>query len=137
MAEHMDAHGLLLEMQTEMQILSDSKATHIGVGFAEDSTKVLVVELIAESSLVVNTLQPGEDGSIHVEGLNLDPTNAGLYAARIVSTTDPRKVSGLIGPASMQYDKATHRFSLTFKPPEEDVFYNNDPKVLELYVRKA
>jgi hypothetical protein len=57
MAEFMDAHGLLLEMQTEMEQLSDPAATHIGVGFAEDSTKVLVVELLAESSLVVSTLQ--------------------------------------------------------------------------------
>lgn len=112
MAEHMDAHGLLLEMQAEMEILSDTKHTHIGVGFAEDSTKVLVVELLAESALVVNTLQPGEDGSIHVEGLNLDPSNAGLYAARIVSSADPKNVSSLIGPANMQYDKATHRFTM-------------------------
>ena len=56
MSEHMDAHGLLLEMQKEMEILSDPKATHIGVGFAEDSTKVLVVELLAESALMVTTL---------------------------------------------------------------------------------
>ena len=34
MDEFMDAHGLLLEMQNEMQILSDPNATHIGVGFA-------------------------------------------------------------------------------------------------------
>jgi len=120
-----------------MEILSDPKATHIGVGFAEDSTKVLVVELIAESSLVVSTLQPGEDGSIHVEGLNLDPSNAGLYAARIVSSSDSKKVPSLVGPANMHYDKATHRFSITFEPPSEEVFYSPDPKVLELYIRKA
>ena len=81
MAEFMDAHGLLLEMQSEMEQLSDPKLTHIGVGFAEDSTKVLVVELLAESAFVVKTLQPGEDGSIHVEGYNLMPTEMGLYAA--------------------------------------------------------
>lgn len=85
MAEFMDAHGLLLEMQSEMEQLSDPKTTHIGVGFVEDSTKVLVVELLAETALVVNTLQPGEDGSIHIEGYNLKPEEAGLYAARIVS----------------------------------------------------
>ena len=56
MAEFMDAHGLLLEMQAEMEQLSDASATHIGVGFAEDSTKVLVVELLAESALCVNTV---------------------------------------------------------------------------------
>ena len=137
MTEHMDAHGLLLEMQTEMEILSDPKATHIGVGFAEDSTKVLVVELLSESALAINTLQPGEDGSIHVEGINLDPTNAGLYAARIVSANDSKKVVSVIGPSNMTYDKATHRFTLQFEPPQEEVFYAPDPKVLELYIRKA
>ena len=137
MAEFMDAHGLLLEMQTEMEQLSDPAATHIGVGFAEDSTKVLVVELLAESSLVVSTLQQHEDGSIHVEGLNLDPANAGLYAARIVSSTNEKKAT-VIGPANMTYDKATHQFTLSFEPQQDEVFYNaQDPRWLELYIRKA
>lgn len=57
MDEFMDAHGLLLEMQNEMQILSDPNATHIGVGFAEDSTKVLVVELLSQRAIMVSTLQ--------------------------------------------------------------------------------
>jgi len=133
----MDAHGLLLEMQAEMEMLSDPKMTHVGIGFAEDSTKVLVVELLSESSLVVNTFQPNEDGSIHVEGMNLDPSNAGLYAARLVSAADPKKVTSLVGPANMTYDKSTHRFSIRFDPPPEEVFYAPDPKVLELYIRKA
>lgn len=81
--------------------------THIGVGFAEDSTKVLVVELLSSCPIVIKSLQPGEDGSIHVDGVNLDPSNAGLYAARIVSSTNDKKVSGLIGPANIHYDKAT------------------------------
>ena len=85
MAEHMDAHGLLLEMQSEMEQLSDPKVTHIGVGFAEDSTKVLVVELLSEQALMVKSMQPDEDGSVNVEGLNLDPSGHGLYAARLVS----------------------------------------------------
>ena len=137
MAEFMDAHGLLLEMQAEMEQLSDPAATHIGVGFAEDSTKVLVVELLAESSLVVSTLQQHEDGSIHVEGLNLDPANAGLYAARIVSSTNEKKAT-VIGPANMTYDKATHQFTLAFEPQADEVFYNaQDPRWLELYIRKA
>ena len=123
MAEHMDAHGLLMEMQAEMEQLADPNVTHIGVGFAEDSTKVLVVELLSHSSLMVNKLQPGEDGSIHVEGLNLEPANAGLYAARIVSSTNDKKVAGLIGPQNITYDKATHHFSMVFPPPAEDVFY--------------
>ena len=66
---------------------------------------MLVVELLAESPIVITTLQPGEDGQIHVEGLNLNPTKAGLYAARIVSSTNDKKAAGLIGPANIQYNK--------------------------------
>ena len=116
MAENMDAHGLLLEMQNEMQQLSDPKLTHIGIGFVEDSTKVLVVELLAHSPLVIQKLEPGEDGSVHIEGLNLDPSGAGVYAARIVSSTNDKKVPGLIGPANIHYDKASYYFSMVFEP---------------------
>ena len=139
MAEHMDAHGLLLEMQSEMEQLSDPKVTHIGVGFAEDSTKVLVVELLSEQALMVKSLQPDEDGSINVEGLNLDPSNHGLYAARIVSQNNDKKVvaGSLVGPSKMAYDKTTHQFKIRFDPLEEEVFYVQDPKWLELFTRKA
>ena len=132
----MDAHGLLLEMQAEMQQLSDPNVTHIGIGFAEDSTKVLVVELLSQSPLMVNTIQQAEDGSIHVEGLNMDPSNAGLYAARIVSSTNDKKVAQVVGPANMAYDKATHMYSISFDPPAEEVFYAQDPKWLELFIRR-
>ena len=136
MAENMDAHGLLLEMQTEMQALSDPKVTHIGVGFAEDSTKVLVVELLAHSPITVFKLEPGEDGSVHIEGQNLDPAGAGLYAARIVSSTNDKKVAGLIGPSNIQYDKPTNMFAITFEPTQEEIFYAQDPKWLEIFVRR-
>jgi len=136
MAEHMDAHGLLLEMQSEMEQLADPKVTHIGVGFAEDSTKVLVVELLAHSPIAVSSLQPAEDGSIHVEGTNLDPAGAGLYAARIVSATNDKKVAGLIGPQNIQFDKNSGKFALHFDAPTEEVFYAQDPKWLEIFIRR-
>ena len=101
MAENMDAHGLLLEMQAEMEALSDPKVTHVGIGFAEDSTKVLVVELLSHNPIAVTSLQPAEDGSIHCEGINLDQAGAGLYAARIVSSTNDKKVASLIGPPNI------------------------------------
>ena len=85
MDEYMDAHGLLLERKAEKEILSDPKATHIGIGFAEDRSKVLVVELPSQSTISVDKLQPGKNGSLLVEGTNLDPDNEVLYAARIVS----------------------------------------------------
>jgi len=34
--EFMDAHGLLLELQTELGILTSKDATHIGIGFASN-----------------------------------------------------------------------------------------------------
>ncbi len=136
MAEHMDAHGLLLEMQAEMQALSDPAVTNIGVGFAEDSTKVLVVELLSHSPLIVSSMKPGEDGSVQVEGLNLDPTNAGLYAARLVSSADAKKVVSLIGPQHIAFDKATAKWSMHFEPPGEEVFYASDEKCLEVFIRR-
>jgi len=136
MTENMDAHGLLLEMQKEMEALSDPKVTHIGVGFAEDSTKVLVVELLAHNPIAVTSVQPAEDGSIHVEGINMDTAGAGLYAARIVSSTNDKKVAALIGPANITYDKNTGRFKMVLEPPQEEVFYAQDPKFLEIFIRR-
>ena len=46
MDEYMDAHGLLLELQHELSQLTAKDATHIGVGFAQNTHEVKVVELI-------------------------------------------------------------------------------------------
>ena len=94
---------------------------------------------MAESAFVVQTLQPGEDGSIHIEGYNLLPEEFGLYAARIVSAqaNERAKEIAKVGPSSMAYDRSTHQFQITFEPPAEDVFYAADPKIVELYARKA
>lgn len=86
---------------------------------------------------MVNTVQMSEDGSIHVEGMNLDPKNAGLYAARIVSSTNDKKVYGLVGPQNITMDKNTNRFTIKFDPTAEDVFYATDPKWLEIFIRRA
>ena len=43
----MDAHGLLLELEYELQVLADPKNTHIGIGFAMDAHQVKVVELVS------------------------------------------------------------------------------------------
>lgn len=34
--EYMDAHGLLLELQKEREMLCDKKYTHVGIGFSMD-----------------------------------------------------------------------------------------------------
>ena len=71
-----------------MEILSNPMATHIGIGFAEDSSKILVVEILSQSSIAVDVIKPGKDGSLLVEG-SINPDNEVLYAARIVSALDP------------------------------------------------
>ena len=88
---------------------------------------------------MVKSMQPEEDGSVVIEGLNLDPSNHGLYAARIVSQANDSKVVGgsLVGPSKMAYDKTTHQFKIKFDPLEEEIFYVQDPKWLELFTRKA
>lgn len=35
--EFMDAHGLLLELQKEREMLVDEQYTHLGIGFAMDN----------------------------------------------------------------------------------------------------
>lgn len=65
-AEFMDAHGLLLELQKEMNDLKDSKYTHIGIGLAMDSTKVLIVEILTKKAISVDRLHSTETGAILV-----------------------------------------------------------------------
>ena len=117
--EYLDAHGSLLEMQAEREMLSDPKTSHIGLGFAEDRDRVLVVELLSKSALAIEKMYQKRNGSICIQGVNLDPSNAGLCAARIVSASDPSNVASLIGPEHMAYKKATREFTLQFEPQQE------------------
>lgn len=134
--EYLDAHGALFEMQAEREMLSDPKTSHIGLGFAEDRDRVLVVELLYKSAFAIEKMFQRCNGSICVQGFNLDPSNAGLCAARIVSACDPSNVACLIGPEHMTYNKATREFTLQFEPQQEKIFYNDaDPKVLEIFIR--
>ena len=136
--EYLDAHGSLLELQAEREMLSEPGTSHIGLGFAEDGDKVLVVELLSKSTIAIEKMYQRRNGSICVKGVNLDPANAGLYAARIVSASDPSNVASLIGPELMTYNRATREFTLRFEPQQEKIFYNAaDPKVLELFIRKT
>lgn len=57
----LDAHGLLLELDAESQILADPANNHIGIGFAFSKEKVKVVELIAKKDLSIHILQQSED----------------------------------------------------------------------------
>ena len=67
----------------------------------------------------------------------MKPTEAGLYAARIVNPANTRKDFGLVGPSGIQYDPNKHTFTINFDAPSEEVFYCQEQKILEIYVRKA
>lgn len=54
MHEHMDAHGLLLELQEEREKFISDTLTHVSVGFASNNKIVKVVELLSERSMVIN-----------------------------------------------------------------------------------
>jgi hypothetical protein len=101
MNEFMDAHGLLLELQEEMAEIVNKEHTHIGIGFAADKHMVMIVELFSSRSILVNNLNHTEAGGIEVSGFNLKPTEAGLYAARIVNPANTRKDFGLVGPSGI------------------------------------
>ena len=139
MNEFMDAHGLLLELQEEMAEIVNKDHTHIGIGFAADKHMVMIVELFSSRALLVNNLNHTEDGGIEVQGFNLKPTEAGIYAARIVNPANTKKDYGLVGPSRINYDPAKHTFTINFDPPPngEEVFYSQEQKILEIYVRKA
>jgi hypothetical protein len=61
----------------------------------------------------------------------------GLYAARIVSVKNPKKDIKVVGPPNIQLDKATRNFIITIEGPSDGLFYSEDPKILEIYIRKS
>jgi hypothetical protein len=64
-------------------------------------------------------------------------SEVGLYAARIVSVKNQKKDLKVVGPPNIQYDKATRNFIITIEGPSDGLFYSDDPKVLEIYIRKS
>jgi hypothetical protein len=64
-------------------------------------------------------------------------STAGLYAARITAARNLKKDVIAVGPSNIQYDKSKHQFIIQFKGPLEDIFYSEDQKMLELYVRRT
>lgn len=80
----MDAHGLLLELQYELGELTNKEYTHVGIGFACNTQKVKVVEMLLKKPLMVKHLGQTEDGSVEVRGVVTDKT-VGIYAARVIA----------------------------------------------------
>jgi len=93
----MDAHGLLLELQDELKLLTDEKLTHIGVGFAHNQQMVKVVELLLVKDIMVSHLSQSEDLGVQVKGAVLSDKH-GLYAARIFDPSNSKKDIALVGP---------------------------------------
>ena len=135
--EFMDAHGLLLELQYELGQLTDKAFTHVGIGFASNTQKVKVVEMLSVKPVMVNHLGKTEDGSVEVRGLVLDKT-VGLYAARIVAVSNMKKELAVVGPAFIDFNKTTGEFIVTLKAAGiDDLFFSeSDPKVLELFISR-
>lgn len=133
----MDAHGLLLELEHELSILANADYTHIGIGFAYTKQKVMVVEFVSKKPLLVEQLAQTEDGGVEARGLTLDNT-AGLYAARIAAISKMTKDIKVVGPAAIQFQKSTGKFSIHIPGPLEQVFYcNEDLKVIQFYIRRG
>jgi hypothetical protein len=61
----------------------------------------------------------------------------GLYAARIVSIKNQKKEIKVVGPPNIQFDKSTRTFIITIEGPIDNIFYSDDAKVLEIYIRKS
>ena len=94
----MDAHGLLLELQHELGLLTAKNITHVGIGFAENSHEVKVVEFLTEKSVMVSSVGQSEDGGVDIQGFVLNPA-IGLYAARIIAKSNPKKDLVVVGPS--------------------------------------
>lgn len=67
-AEFLDAHGLLLEMQSDLKELMNKQYTHVGIGFAANTKMVKIVELLSARLVMVSHLNQLETGEVQVEG---------------------------------------------------------------------
>lgn len=135
MAEFLDAHGLLLEMQEDLDVIMNPEYTHVGVGFAADTRRVKIVEFLSARPIMIHSLNANESGEIVVTGTVLKPQGLGVYAARIVNKDDESKMHTVAGPQHIHYDKDSHEFVITFEPQQEELFYHSEPKMVEIYMR--
>ena len=68
MHENMDAHGLLLELQSEREKLIADSLTHVSLGFAANEKVVKVVELLSERPMVINQITSNEEEGVRING---------------------------------------------------------------------
>jgi len=114
----------------------DGKYTHVGIGFAWNKEKVLVVEFYSIKPVAISQLTESEDGGVDIRGTMLS-NEVGLYAARIVAIKNTKKDIKVVGPPNIQFDKNTRNFIITIEGPSDGLFYSDDPKILEIYIRKS
>jgi hypothetical protein len=137
MNELMDAHGLLLELQAEREKLCHGELTHLGIGFAANAQKCVVVELLSERACAIHRLMPNEDEGVRINGSMLSKS-VGLYAARIVAASKMDKQLAIAGPPQMQLNRETMEFIIEIPGPIENLWHNKeDPRYVEIYVRKG
>jgi len=137
--EFMDAHGLLLELQYELGQLTEKTYTHVGIGFAANTQKVKVVEMLSVKPILINHLGQTEDGSVEVRGVVLDKANVGLYAAQVVASSNMKKaISPAVGPAAIDFNKDSGEFVITLTMANKENLFHcvDDPKFLELFVSR-
>jgi hypothetical protein len=127
-----------------MNMLRDAKFSHLGIGLAMDTHKVLIVEILTARPFTVDEVLPTEEGGVHIRGQILDFTlkdkDIGLYAAKICLKDNNKKVFGEAAPADINVEevpgKRIRKFEISFKGNiAEEVFNQADARVLELYVR--
>jgi hypothetical protein len=85
----------------------------------------------------VHNLAEDESQGVVVNGQVLDTKGVGLYAARVVALSKMTKDLKVVGPANINYNKATGDFILKMPGPIEKAFYcSEDPKMIEFYIRR-
>ncbi len=55
----------------------------------------------------------------------------------MVAIKNMKKDIKVVGPPNIQFDKATKTFIITIEGPADGLFYSEDPKILEIYIRKS
>jgi hypothetical protein len=127
--DFLDLGYLLLEVETDRQVILDNHFNHIGIGVSMTAEKMILVETFSQKLLTISKISEGEDGGIEVRGKMLT-SERGLYAVRLQSVEAKREL--LIGPENMEFDRNTKEF-IVFLDTEETV--GSSHKIIEFYVR--
>lgn len=85
---------------------------------------------------MISTIIELPDGGVEATGTLLN-REVGFYAARIAPLNKLTKELKVVGPSNIRFDKGSGNFTVTLPGPLDNYFYNNeDPKVIEFYIRR-